>query len=1218
LLAGKPLRQGRLDLRRAGAFWVSSLALLLAGFLLSPGAQAAYQQVGNFAGHPGELQKTEGTEFEISARWPEEVQLGGVGGMAVNYTGAGGVPAGTIYAATYQGSTRVARYNPDRSFSEAWTVESQAAEEQAEAKGEEPYERCGPEGAAAHPTCVSRVEGTEGNVDVDVDQTTGNVYVFKLGAAAGDLVVTIYNSDGTEVIARFGEMAAAGEHLPEGPARIHGTLPGAIAVNGAGEVYVFDIDYFNSFYHRLMLFKPKTPGDYTEYEYAGQSHDIGAGSLGEYPATPVTDAAGYIYVAAYDHVEKYDPAQPGAPPVCSFFFKKGAITTMTVNPLSGEVFFYSGALADRKVHQLNPCAEGKFGEAQALEVTPARNVLSGMAVDPVRQLDPARAAGILYLGAPSRTGGQETEGKGESSMGYVFAPAIEVAPTVISESIAAVTQSSARLEAVIHPGGNQTRYSFQYISDAAYEANEPGERFAGATQAPTGGALIDGSKNVAASATVGGLQAGSGYRFRVIATSHCAPSEPQKECTAEGADRSFHTYPVEVSGLPDNRAYELVSPAEKNGGQVFPANPKVSSCPAVECKPGAAFNHFPKLSSLDGDAVAYEGNAFSFDVGALIENEYVARRSETGWQSANLTPSLLASKGGAGYKAFSADLGIAVLEQEGAEGLDLTPDSPPGFPNIYTQPSATPLSLIPLLSEAPPNRANGHGNNGLAFSYAGASADFSRLFFGANDALTPEAQGGPEAKTNLYESSGGQLHLVNLAPGNASTLPGAVFGSGKLLKRGDSNIPDVFVFHAISADGSRAFWTSEEDGNLYVREGGQTLEVPDPNSCATSLKPEERTCFISAAADGSKVLLSDGLLFDVENLAAPPVDLTQGQGGFEGLAGQSENLSRAYFADTAALTGEEENGYGDKAQAGKANLYAWHEGETSFIATLPSTSAADWALAPVHRSAAASPDGGWLAFVSEAPLSGFDNTGPCNVVSGTETFLPGPCAEVFLYQADTGELRCPSCNRAGVPPHGPSGLLQPTGSTALPPPRYLTDSGRLFFDSQDSLSPFDTNGRVEDVYELEPAGVGDCTVGAGCVRLISAGDSGIDSNFMTMDPSGKNIFFTSRDRLVKADEDDLIDLYDAREGGGFAPEGRSVECQGETCLSSASAPNYATPASLGFKGPASSKQKAVRRCRKGRRLVRRKGKARCVKGHSHKRHPKHQHSRAHRNRGGAK
>ena len=41
-------------------------------------------------------------------------------------------------------------------------------------------------------------------------------------------------------------------------------------------------------------------------------------------------------------------------------------------------------------------------------------------------------------------------------------------------------------------------------------------------------------------------------------------------------------------------------------------------------------------------------------------------------------------------------------------------------------------------------------------------------------------------------------------------------------------------------------------------------------------------------------------------------------------------------------------------------------------------------------------------------------------------------------------------------------------------PRYLSDSGRLFFDSPDALVPRDTNG-LEDVYEYEPEGVGGCT-----------------------------------------------------------------------------------------------------------------------------------------------
>jgi hypothetical protein len=1225
MLVHAPLRQRRPDLRCGGGFGAALVALLLGGLLLAPAAHAAYQQVGNFAGNPGELHEY---GQEHAALWPEEVQLGGLGGMAVNYTGAGGVPAGTIYAATHLETTRVARYNPDESFSEAWEVRTKEQEEESEGKGEDPYERCGPEGDPAYPNCPPGLDNGAQPIDVEVDQTTGNVYVYVyyLGLhGPGTPLITEYSPDGSEVIARFAERAVSSEHVPESPAKVHSSSPGggAITVNAAGEVYVFDLDGTDNFYHRLMLFKPKTPGDYTEYEYAGQGHDIAAGFLNEteYPAKPVTDTAGYVYVAGYDHVEKYDPAQPGDPPICSFLFKKGQITGMTINPLTGEAFFYS--FTDKKLHRLNPCAEGKFSEAETIEISPKRDSLSGMAVDPTRLFGPGRAVGTLYAGAPSGQGGEQ---KGtspsvevESSMGYVFAPPSELPPEVLSEAVGAVTQSSARLEGQLDPRGNLTRYSFQYIPDTAYQANEPSERFAGAREAPPGGALVGGSKALAAAAAVEGLAPGTEYHVRLVATSHCSSGEPAKECTAEGAGRTFRTYSVQSAGLPDRRAYELVSPTEKNGGQVFPANPAVSSCPAHECKPGSAYNHFPLQSTPDGDGVVYEGNAFSFDEGALIENEYISRRTDSGWQTVNLTPSLLSSKGRGGYQAFSADLGLGLLE---GQDVALSPDAPPGFYNLYTQPSAEPLSLTPLLSEAPPNRVPGHTNSGvLQLSYAGASADFSRIFFAANDALTPEAEGGPEAKRNLYESSGGALHLLNFAPGNASTLPGAVFGSGTLLRRGDGNNPESFIFHAISKDGSRAFWTSEEDGHLYVREDGQTLEVPDPGSCAASLKPEERTCFLSAAADGSRVLLSDGLLFDVESLAAPPVDLTQGKGGFEGLVGQSEDLSRAYFVDTAALTGEEENEYGAKAEEGKPNLYAWHEGETSFIATLSFSSSGNWwRLAPVHRSASASPDGRWLAFLTEAPLTGFDNTGPCEVISGTEFFNPGPCEEAFLYEADTGALRCPSCNPTETAPHGPTRLpqLASAGNTpVLPPPRYLTDSGRLFFDSQDSLSPFDTNGRVEDVYEFEPGGVGDCTAQAGCVRLISGGRSGFDSNFLAADPSAENIFLTSRDQLVRADKDALIDLYDAREDGGFPPSVAAGECQGEACLPSVSPPNDPTPASAGLEGAGNVPKARSKRCPKGRHALKRKGKARCVKRHV-KRQGRGRHERANDTRGGAR
>ncbi len=1180
-------------------------AILTIG-LLAASPAAAFEQVGTFAGSATPVKEE---------KFSEDVQLGSVNGMAVNYTGAGGVPAGTIYAATFRegSTTRVARYNPDGSFSEAWSVLTEAGEEINESEGKPPYERCGPDGEVITPEegeptyakCPTVPKGGSRSVDVDVDQATGNVYVYPaIGSPPpGTKLITEYTPDGSEVITRFGERAGE-EPTEASPGKIHrgATGGGQIAVNAAGEVYVFDVNDPDNFYHRLMVFKPKTPGDYTEYEYAGQSKDIAAGFIftTKYPGMPVVDAAGKVYVAGEDFVQELDPAHPADPPLCEFKVKKGGITSMTVNPKTGEVFFY--VYKDQRVHRLSPCEEGEFTEVESFVRTPERAHIYALTFDPDRTFEVGRPSGVLYGGAPGPTPGFGTGGPGEpgqSSLGYVFAPGNESPPEVVAEAVSMVTQTSARLEGEVNPKGIPSRYSFQYISDTAYQANEPADRFAGAGEAPVGGGPIEGAKTLPVGDAVGGLSPDTLYRYRLVAVSHCRPAKPAEECVSTGAEKTFRTYPLGGPGLPDNRAYELVSPAEKNGGQVFPADPGPSSClPAgAECKPGSTFNHFPMQSAPSGDAIVYEGNPFSFEVGAVIENEYIARRTAAGWQSTNLTPARLQSKAVGGFLGFKADLSEGVLAQD---GFPLTAEGPQGFGNLYRQPSADPATLDRLLSQPPPNRLPNSTSDGLRLSFAGASADFSRIFFSANDALSEETPSAPAAldgglnRRNLYEWSGGALRLVNVFPGNTTTAPGAVFGSGVLLKGGSPGTSDEATANSISQDGRRVFW-SDEAGQAYVREGGEvTRELTD-----------HAGKFLTASRDGSKVLLSDGCLYDLAAEAC--LDLTQGKGGFEGIAGQSDDLSHIYFVDSAVLTGEEENGHGDKAQAGKHNLYAWAGGAPTFIATLlPADNAFtatgwDWAYSPLRRTAEASPGGGWLAFSSKARLTGFDNTGPCIVPSGTENYKPGPCAEIFLYQASTGELRCASCTPSGAAPAGDSVLRQLAGgNAALPQPHYLTDSGRLFFDSSDSLSPADTNGRVEDVYEFEPGGVGSCERAAGCVSLISAGRSGVDSNFLAADPSGKNVFFTTRDKLVGTDKDELIDLYDAREGGGFPTQGAPAECQGEACLPAVSPPENPTPGSTSFRGDGNVGEKKHKK-----------------KKHRHKRHA-HKQRKAHRNHGGSK
>jgi hypothetical protein len=589
------------------------------------------------------------------------------------------------------------------------------------------------------------------------------------------------------------------------------------------------------------------------------------------------------------------------------------------------------------------------------------------------------------------------------------------------------------------------------------------------------------------------------------------------------------------------------------------------------------------LSAAGGNAVTYMGTPFSQSEGSSRDNAYIARRDpQEGWQTTFLSPLLQTNN--SGHTAYSSGLGAAVL---GNRETALSSEAPAGYENLYAQATGEPGGLAPLLTAQPPNRTA----DTFKIAYAGASADLSRVFFEANDALTgktafaPAAKDGGASKFNLYEWHEGQLALVNVKPGNAATEAGASFGLGGA--------------HTISEDGSRAFWSSET-GQVFVREGAKaTLAIPGSGASAK---------FLAAATNGSKVLLTNGSLYDLE--AKTSTDLTAGKGGFLGLLGQSDDLSHAYFVDSAVLDNAA-NGQGAKAEAGKPNLYVWSGGAPRFVARLLDEDnkngayGSDWSPVPVARTAEASPAGRYLAFVSWVALTGQDNTGLCTLIPVIPTepahYVPGPCPEVFLYDSVDDELRCPSCNRGGAQALGPSTLRRVFGPATLPQARYLLDSGRLYFDSRDSLLPADSNEGVEDVYQYEPEGVGSCERDEGCVSLISAGTGSVDSNLVTVDETGANVFFTTRDRLVLKDREELIDLYDAREGGGIPGEtetGRE-ECQGEACQGPPVVPPDPAPAFEGS-GNVTEPPPVIRKpCAKGK--VKRRGKCVARKHRHHKR-----------------
>jgi hypothetical protein len=1133
------------------------------------------EQVGNFSGTAGALHAVG------SSDWPEEVQLGSLGGMAVNYTGAGGVPAGTIYAATDFGEVaRVVRYNPDRTFSERWDFGGGAV-------GDPAANRCGPNGEPVEPVCTAqeRENGSE-KTDVDIDQTTGDVYVFFTHVRPGENLIHVYTPDGSELIAEFAPQAEPDSTIDETPSEIHeAPFYGGIAVNDQGDVYVLDYRNVENFRFRLMKFEPRSPGDYTRYVYAGQSHDLAVGnkigeSAPEYPAYPVTDAAGHIYVDSELRIRELNPDDPGAPPICTFAFPRGGIGALTVNPTSGEVFFFG--MRDHKIHQLTSCNEAtrEFTEVATPGFSPARAVIYGLAFDPDRSFDPGRPSGILYAGAPGYEGGvtEPKAGLIESAIGYVFAPPPELPPAVSGTAISHVTTGTALVTAQVNPNSTATRYAFQFETQAQFEQAEGGRLFTEAMEVPLGGGVA-GTSNapVVVSAALSALSPDTRYRVRITASSHCSAADPGKVCVTESEPRKFRTFATAASALPDSRAWEMVSPAQKEGGQVFPADPTIGSC--APCKPSGQ-KGYPRQSAASGNAVAYEGSPFSAESGPVALDEYVSRRDpESGWHTIQLAPSLLGGDG-RGFEALTSELGAGVFEQGFAPALSAS--APGGFPDLYLQPTGNPSEITPLLTSTPPNRSNiAHEANHFALNFAGASADFSRVFFEVNDALTgvtsvaPAAVDGGPTVNNLYEWHAGQLSLVNVLPGNASTDPGDAFAPGNA--------------HAISVDGTQAFFSSAS-GQVYVRQNGQsTMEiategVPDPGH------------FVAAAADGSVVLLENGHLHYLSG-EERTVDLTQGLGDFVGLVGAGEDLSRLYFVDEAVLDSTP-SAAGESAEPGMDNLYAWsQEAGTRFVAQLLPGDSEDWSRAAAKRTAQSSPSGRYVAFLSQGSLTGYDNTGPCEEISGTGEYRQSPCTEVFVYDSGSGTLSCASCDRSEVAPLGPSTLRTiHFASPGEPLPQYLSDEGRLFFDSQDSLVPADTNAGVDDVYEYEPPAVGSCEGSEACVSMISAGTGVSDSDFLAADPSGTNVFFTTRDRLTSRDKDELFDVYDARVGGGIPGEAEvaPAECQGAACQAVAPSPIEAAPGSASFTGTESGPRSNRRRC--GRQKVRRRGK--CVRKHA--------------------
>ncbi|MGA9313659.1 MAG: hypothetical protein WBV77_03415 [Solirubrobacteraceae bacterium] len=737
---------------------------------------------------------------------------------------------------------------------------------------------------------------------------------------------------------------------------------------------------------------------------------------------------------------------------------------------------------------------------------------------------------------------------------------VTAGPVLGGEFITKVTSTSVMLGASIDANGDDAHYYIEYGTSASYGSYVPAP--------PPGVDIGSGTEVQTIGLPLQGLAAGTVYHYRVVVV--------QDGEEFEEPDRTFVTQGVAGGAvLSDGRAWELVSPPDKKGALIEQIADGVGD---------------DIQAANDGSGITYlaVGPAVGDDPQGKVNwsQTLSVRVPGGGWRSEDLTlprripeneenatESALREE----YDVFSSDLSLAAVEP-----LDVGTPLLSGATErtIYLRDNTVEHgNYIPLVTagNVPPGTMFGGATSAERMYFAAGTADLSHILLESPFALTEEAtfeNSYPKLhQTNLYEWSTGRLQLVNILPeeeGGKPTrgpepqvrLAGGTNGEG---------YPSEVNPSALSSDGRRVAWTLGIPGRpvgasykgLYVRDmvEGKTVKVGGPGAV-----------FQWMSSDGSMIFyIENGDLFVFDFETGARTDLTadyavgEADGGVQELVSDvSQDGSYVYFVARGVLAGA------SGAVSGGDNLYVLHDvggvWSPSFIATLSPEDEKSWyqeeaSLPDLSRiSSRVSPDGRYLTFMSDRSLTGYDNV---DALSGHAD------EEVYLYDAVSSRLVCASCDPTGARPVGvfdeqEKPLLVDRGEVwtgrnaaadswlagSIPgwdkafgdgsqyQPRYLSDSGRLFFNSPDTLVPRATNG-VEDVYEFEPAGVGDCSTGAasgstvyvasseGCVGLISSGISSQESAFFDASENGDDAFFVTAAKLVASDYDNGYDVYDA-------------------------------------------------------------------------------------------
>jgi DNA-binding beta-propeller fold protein YncE len=769
-----------------------------------------------------------------------------------------------------------------------------------------------------------------------------------------------------------------------------------------------------------------------------------------------------------------------------------------------------------------------------------------------------------------------------------------------------VSSSAAAIVAEVNPRGAPTTYSYEYGVCASIESCQT-DGFENAVVVP-GGVLGSSFEVSRLSLGLRDLAADTVYHARVSVSNQfgLVHSEEIVFLTQRAASDL---------GLLDGRRWELVSPPDAHGAQIGPI----------------AENGLVQAAS-DGNGIGYVATnpVEPRDSQGLAEwSPVISSRGVNGWVSSDVGmphKSTIGAYGGLGqeFRFFSEDLGVAIMEPTGPFSMpehngviEASPEPTERTPYLrhnLTCHATLASCFVPLVTAA---EDGGDVTSGVKFggslefafgdaNFVGGTPDASHVVVASSVRLTEASA----SNGGLYEWDASRDTLVLV-----SVLPMSEGGSAAQLFRFGGNDMER---DAISADGRYVFFTARAPGqsqeHVYVRDvpSEETVRLDVAEGGSNPAQPG--SFFQTASSDGSKVFFESSaaltgasgtkgselyecaivrtegvdqcVLHDLTPKSTVSAHLGESADVQGTIPGVSADGGYVYFVANGALTGDSRPGNcgGATLTGEECNLYVRHNETTAFVARLSTDDAPDWATDGRlgKLTSRVSPNGQWFSFMSDMPLTGYNNK---DVVSGQ------PDEEVYLYDYEAKRLTCVSCNPSNGRPLGKrySELNTSNGNLAggdriwkenqwlaanipgwtpyrlshsLHQSRFLSDSGRLFFDSSDALVPGDTNGNV-DVYEFEPAGVGPAGSGCGvssslfvsrlggCVDLVSGGLGFAQSAFLDASTDGSDVFFLTSEKLSSGDPGSGFDIYDAHECTDASPCAAEPSAVTPECVSAA-------------------------------------------------------------------